>query len=481
MDKFVSIHLDRTEDKPLYVQIYEVIAMMIEGKKLAPGEKLPPIRRLCSALDVNSVTVVKAYKLLEEKDYVISKVGSGTYVKPEVAIPDKSSYTPPTDGSSTTHPFDFVGTSASPDFFPVQEFKRVLNEVLDRDQGRAFAYQEFMGYTPLRESIRDFILKDYGIKGSIDNIQIVSGAQQGIDIIAKAFLGFQDTVFVESPTYTGAINAFKSHGAKIVEIPMEYDGVNIERFKTMLKAKTPKLFFTMPNFHNPTGYSYSDEKKKELLALSEEYDFLIIEDDHTNDLFYEKRPSPLKSLDKHDRVFYIKSFSKPFMPGIRLAFILSPKDFVEKISYAKYSTDIFSSGLFQRAMDLFIRRNFWHQNVEKTRKIFARRRDFMYKALEKYMPPDIRYRLPDGGLFFWLSLPEGFYSMNLYNEAVKEGVLIVPGDMFFPDRQPSPHFRLSFSEMGEVSLEKGIKLLSKIIKNHMENYTLPTMGPRPVF
>jgi len=491
LDKFVPIHLNRSDEKPLYAQIYDAIAGMIDHNKLSPGEKLPPIRRLCSALDVNSVTVVKAYKLLEENDYVISKIGSGTYVKPDAIINgnidssnkvEKESFTEMPPGEQKIkkcYPFDFVGTSY-PDFFPVKEFKAVINEVLDRDGGYAFGYQEYMGYTPLREAIRDFILKGYDIKASIDNIQIVSGAQQGIDIIAKAFLDFQDIVFVESPTYTGAINAFKSHGAKIVEIPMEDDGVDIDKLKTMLKAKIPKLFFTMPNFHNPTGCSYSDEKKKELLALSMEYDFLIVEDDHTNDLFYDKRPLPLKSMDLNDRVFYIKSFSKPFMPGIRLAFILSSESFAEKVSYAKYATDIFSSGLFQRAMDLFIRRNYWQQNMHKIREIFSVRRDLMDTTLRKCMPPMVKYRCPQGGLFFWLTLPSGFYSMNLYNDALKRGILIVPGDMFYPDRRPVPHFRLSFSDMDEHTIQEGIRILSEVVSKHIERFSTPGMGPRPI-
>ena len=497
MDRFVSIQLDRSLEKALYIQIYEGILEMIREKQLSPEEKLAPIRGLSSLLDVNSGTVVSAYKLLEERGYVVSRVGSGTYVSPDIIFSDvqdavlvEEYFMDPLEG--VAHPvqspgeglysqaaFDFAGASISPEFFPVEEFKQVLNEVLDRDKGYAFGYQESTGYPPLREAIRDVILTHYGTKASIESIQIVSGAQQGIDIIAKTLLEFQDTVFVESPTYTGAINAFKSHGAKIVEVPMELDGVDISKFKMLLKSK-PKLFYSMPNFHNPTGYCYSKQKRRELLALASEHDFYIVEDDHINDLFYDKRPTLLKSIDEEDRVFYIKSFSKPFMPGIRLAFMLPPEGFSEKVAYAKYATDIFSSGLSQRSMELFLRRGFWEKKVDEIRKTFKLRRDLTEAALKKYLPPGVKFHAPAGGLFFWLSLPEGFYSMNLYNEALKKGVLMVPGDLFFPDRRPSSSFRLSIAEIDPHRIEEGVELLSGLIRSLMESYPTPNAGPRPI-
>lgn len=486
MGIFESIHLDRKASKPLYIQIYEEILNLIKEQKLVPEEKLPPIRRLSSLLNVNSVTVVNAYKLLEEQGYVVSKVGSGTYVNPALIFKnnqnesiniaqtqDKRHTVQQKPAGANTEGaicFDFAGAAISPEFFPVKQFQEVLNEVLERDKGYAFDYQDSMGYTPLREAIKDFILKEYKINAPIEEIQIVSGAQQGIDIIAKALLDFQDTVFVESPTYTGAIDVFKSRGAKIVEIPIEKDGIDIEKLTMMLKNKTPKFFYTMPNYQNPTGYSYSLEKKQELLTLAMKYNFLIVEDDHANDLYYKERPALLKGIDDNGRVLYIKSFSRPFMPGIRLAFIVSSKNLAEKIAYAKYSTDIFSSGLFQRAMDLFFRKSLWNQHVAEVRNIFHKRWEIMNNALKKYLPTDVDYICPNGGLFYWLSLPDNFYSMNLYNEAIKKGVLIVPGDLFYPDRRPSSNFRLSFADTDVKDIDKGIYQLAEIINTLFKNY-----------
>ncbi|HHY05142.1 MAG TPA: PLP-dependent aminotransferase family protein, partial [Thermoanaerobacterales bacterium] len=279
-----------------------------------------------------------------------------------------------------------------------------------------------------------------------------------------------------------AIDAFKSRGAKIVEIPMEEDGINLDIFLTKLKNKPPKLFYTMPNFQNPTGYSYSREKKKELLDLSLKYNFLIIEDDHMNDLYYEEKPVPLKTLDNAGRVLYIKSFSKLFMPGLRLAFILSPREYAKKIADVKYFTDISSSGLTQRAMDLFLRKTLWPKHVKNIRSIFLKKRNAIKESF-KIMPSEVNYTIPNGGLFFWVSLPEGFYSMNLYNEALKHDILIMPGDIFFPEKRPSTGFRMSFAEIAPDDINDGVELLSKIIDEFLDKYRISPIrgtGYRPL-
>lgn len=477
--------MDRKNKKPLYIQLAEKILKLIREGKLNPNEKLPAIRKMASHLDVNSVTVVNAYKLLEDQGLVVSKMGSGTYVNPAEILKRKGAADTPVsqDVSNKEIQFDFATSSISPEFFPVGDFQEVLNEVLERDRGYAFGYQESLGYKPLRKSIVKFIDKEYKICSSIDEIQIVSGAQQGLDILSKALLHFKDTVFVEGPTYPGAINVFKSRGVNIVEIPMENDGVNIDIFVKKIKENPPKLFYTMPNFQNPTGISYSIEKKKRLLDLSSKYNFYIIEDDHVSDLYYNRKPIPLKAMDEKDRVFYVKGFSKLFMPGIRLAFLTLPKGFSEKIAYAKYTSDIFSSGLFQRTMDLFFKKSLWSHHIDEMRKIFKKRWVKFAESLKKNMPPEVQFQIPHGGLHFWLSMPKGFYSVNLYNEAKKRGILIVPGDVFFQNQRPTSSFRLSFAGIDSEDIEESIRTLSSVIEDFLGEYPInpaTDLGYRPI-
>ncbi|TYP57469.1 PLP-dependent aminotransferase family protein [Thermosediminibacter litoriperuensis] len=495
MDSYVSIHLDRSSSKPLYAQVYEGMVRLIREGKLAPGEKLPPIRKLASALHVNTVTIINAYRLLEREGYAVSRVGSGTYVRPAAGAVDEEGLkvqdggtgkTPgpggdsafaagvPQPGGSGSREvdFDFAGASVSPEYFPVEIFKESLNRVLDRDGGYAFAYSESPGYLPFRQSLREYLAREYGIEAPVDSIHVVSGAQQGIDIISKAFLDFGDVVYVESPTYPGAIDAFKSRGARIVEIPMAEDGIDLEDLHSKLRSKPPKLFYTMPNFQNPTGRSYSEQKKKELLALSRKYDFLIVEDDHMNDLYYVEKPVPLKTLDGDGRVFYIKSFSKLFMPGLRLGFIVTPARFSKKIAEVKYFSDIASSGLTQRVLDVILRDGTFYEHVKKIRGLFREKWNLMRQALKKHMHPEVSWTEPQGGLFFWAALPDGCYSMNLYGNALRKRLLILAGDFFYPDRRPSPGFRLSIAQVPADKLEEGIKLLSKTAGELLEEFRI---------
>ncbi|KXG76529.1 2-aminoadipate transaminase [Fervidicola ferrireducens] len=475
MDHFVSIHLDRGSDKPLYIQLYEGIVRLIEEKKLSPGEKLPTIRKLSSLLKVNTVTVVNAYRLLEREGYVVSRVGSGTYVRSAVkSINEGEMREDISEERSSVHqvPYDFAGAFIPPEYFPVEDFKRAINKVLDRDGGYAFSYSESQGYLPFRHSLGKYLAKEYAIEVPVHLIHVVSGAQQGIDIISKALLDFGDVVFVESPTYPGAIDAFKSRGARIVEIPLTQDGPDMDELVARLRLKPPKIFYTMPNFQNPTGYSYSEQKKKELLALSRKYDFLIIEDDHMNDLYYEERPLPLKNLDAEGRVFYIKGFSKLFMPGLRLGFIVAPEPFSKKLQEVKYFSDITSSELAQRALDVMLKDGSFYDHADKMREIFRERWNIALKAMKKHFPAGVYWSKPSGGLFFWITLPDGCYSMNLYGKAIKNGILITPGDFFYPDRRPTTSFRLSIAQIPSEKLEEGIKLLAGCIAELLEEYRI---------
>ncbi len=491
MDKFVSIHLDRSHEPPLYMQIYQGLVKLIENKTLATGEKLPSIRRMASFFNVNTVTVVSAYKQLEDQGYVKSRVGSGTYVR----FPSKKTDSQELKGSEklTGFPeeavesihtrdgnlikFDFAGASISPKYFPVKDFKEVVNEILNRDGGYALEYQESSGYQPLRESIKDFMEMQHNLSVPLEEIQIVSGAQQGIDILAKTFLGYRDVVYVEAPTYPGAVNAFKSRDAHIVEINMQQDGVDLNDFKKNIIKNPPKLFYTMPVFQNPTGHSYSPEKKKELIALSKEYDFYIVEDDHISDLYYDEKPTLLKALDDADKVFYIKSFSKLFLPGLRMAFLWIPQCHFDKTALAKYSSDISSSGFSQRAMDLFLRKSLWSEHVSRLQKIFYEKWQKTRQSLENYMPKSVKFYCPNGGHFFWIELPQGLYSMNLYHETSKKGVSIMPGDLFFMSQRPSEGFRLSIAQISARDIEEGIALLAESIIRLIENPHGVFQGP----
>lgn len=273
MDRYVSIQLDKHSEKPLYIQIYEGLVKLIEDGTVKPGEKLPPIRRMASLFNVNTVTVVNAYKQLEYIRYVESRVGSGTYVcfKPVKCENYENNEDIMGFQEEVIHVkydkpirFDFASASISPRYFPIRHFKQIINEVIERDGGYALEYQESSGFQSLRKSLKSFMQIQHDLTVPFSEIQIVSGAQQGIDILAKAFLNYGDIVYVEAPTYPGAINAFKSRDAKIVEIDILEDGIDMKVLRRKIK-ETPQNFFTPCLFFKiPPAILIASKKRRSL-------------------------------------------------------------------------------------------------------------------------------------------------------------------------------------------------------------------------
>lgn len=473
-----NIILNKSDTLPLYMQLYEEIKALIEQEQLV-DDKLPSIRRLSSLLGINNITVINAYKLLEKEDYIYTVKGSGTFVKNHE---EKEESLLTEDGDmalmlSGIFPFlknsiDFASVSPTPEMFPIELFKESLIDVLDRDGGSAFLYPEVSGFLPLRESISKFLFDNYLIEVDADQILITSGGQQGLDIISKGLMDQGDTVFVENPTYPGAYSAFKSRGAKIIGIPLEEDGIDIDSLEKYAKKYKPKFIYVMPNYQSPTTICYSQQKKESLLRLANKYDFYIIEDDFLTDLtFSDNKKFPLKSLDKKDRVVLIKSFSKIFMPGVRIGFMILPKTIFKTIMKAKHSSDISSSGYLQRAFDLYLRKGYWRNHIEDSREFYKKRYLVMLQELKLLESLGLSFEKPDGGLSLWVKLPPGWDSIHFYEEASKRKLALVPGNVFFIEEDPDLNYiRLSFSAVDEDQIKNGMQIIKEIIsKSNVDN------------
>lgn len=465
----MNISLNKQSSQPLYIQLFEQLKELIQQGILPEDCKLPTIRELSSDLKVNNITVVNAYKLLEDHKLIYKKVGSGSYVLPieenlniNNAVSnedDRQEY----DYNTEEGFIDFATASPDPRLFPMTDFKKAINDVIERDGGNAFMYHDSRGYLPLRSSIADYLSKKEIVVGPED-VYIISGAQQGIDIIAKALLTNGDYVFVESPTYTGAAAVFKSRGARIVEIPLQNDGPDMRELEKMLQIIKPKFMYTMPNFQNPTGCSYSERKKKHLLLLCKKYKLLIVEDDYSGDLSYKEKPAtPLKAYDKTDSVIYIKSFSKIFMPGLRVAFLIIPERIKKIIASAKYMTDISTSGFMQRVLDLYLNRNILDEHIKYMKKEYGLRYIEAVRAVKKYLRGAL-FNQPYGGLNLWIRLPEGIDSSKLYERCKKDMVLITPGTIFLKGKEGEQHIRISFSGVDVPDITKGIVIIGNAIE-----------------
>lgn len=476
LSKFLK--LDKKSEVPLYIQLGDAICSLAEEGLAAPNEKLPPIRKLSRLLDVNNITVVNAYKYLKEKKIAYSIGGSGTYIS-ELAVPGSTLPKGSLFNSQKFHPescssansissvssnkiINFASSSSSPELFPVDEFKTLFNKVLDRDRGNAFGYEQIQGYGPLREEICVYAAQ-YGITASPDKIQIISGAQQGIDLISKAMLSHGDCVIVECPTYYGALGAFLSRGANIIEVDMDKDGMNMNRLLALIKAYKPKIVYTMPYFQTPTCYSMSMEKKRILLEYAQKYDFYIIEEDNQSDFNFSKVGiTPLKALDYKNKVIYVKSFSKLLMPGLRLGFMILPRTVLERVLTAKYTSDIETSGFIQRAFQLYLNSDSWCKHISKMFDLYKKRYRKMKFAVGKYLKGRFEYEIPLGGSNFWLKITKDIKSNDFCEILAHEGVIVQPGSMFSLNSDDLSYIRLSFANVDEDSIEEGIKRLGSI-------------------
>lgn len=463
MKKHYPIVIDKNNPEPLYNQVYQGIKTLIENGALGENEKLPSIRDLSKSLGVNNVTIVNAYRILEQEGLVYSKIGSGTFVSSKEKENDIETYEIKEERKTQDGLIDLSNSMPNPSYFPVNEFKSVINEVLDRDGGYAFTYQEPKGYMPLRDSLVNYS-REMGIDANVEDIQILSGAQQGIDVISKTLLKFGDNVVVESPTYAGAVAVFRSRGANIIEVPITPDGINLNILESVVSKNKIKLIYIMTNFQNPTGYTYSEDTKLGLLYLANKYGFYIIEDDYMSELrFYGERTLPIKALDKTNRVIYLKSFSKIFMPGIRLGYIISPQKITVDIQSVKYSTDISTSGFIQRAFDLYFRKRMWHNHINRLVDIYRKRYDFLVEYMEQ-RASFINFYRPDGGIHIWCdsNMDSAIFSSMLRDE----GILIAPGSAFYIDEVKTNSFRISFTTASNEELKFAIDKMDEVYKRY---------------
>ncbi len=457
----------KDDDIPKYIQVANYIKSLIDKRKIKEGDKLPTIRELSKKLGVNNVTIVSAYNKLKSEGYAYQKVGSGSYAKrKEVASNFRKEYSNALKKISMgdlTDVIDFTGETTGEVLFPIDDLKGIINEVLERDGANALLSDNRNGYTNLIYTINKVFWNN---KLNNEDIIIISGAQQGIDIASKGILNINDNIIVEKPTYVGALSVFKWRKVNLFEVPIDEDGIKLNKFEKILQKNEIKCFYTMSYFQNPTGVSYSIEKKKRILDLAEIYDFYIIEDDYLSELIYENSLEyvPFKWLDKNDRVIYIKSFSKIFLPGIRLGYLVAPEVFSETLQNSKHNTDITTSSLMQRALELYISSNKWKKNIKNLNDEYIKRYTHLKTILDSEFKDMLTYNDPKGGLNFYITLKDEFKinTKELFIKLKKKNVYITPGAMFFTSQNDGQDsFRIAFYQTDKEKIEKGMKILKE--------------------
>ncbi len=465
--KIVSIQFI-DDGQPKYLQLFNFIKEWISQGEMKPGERLPAIRNLALQLGVNTSTVVNAYKQLESNSYITAKKGSGYFVSATKSGTQDTNFSGDPGLYKDASVINFANATPHPSIFPIESFKACINEVLERDKGFAFGYDESNGYRPLRQSILAYFSREYSI--SVENesfLQIVSGAQQGIDIIGKSLLNPGDYVITETPTYDGAIAAFKSRGARIISVNMEKDGIDMEELEKKVRICKPKLVYVMTRYQNPTTVCYSQQKLERLMLMAKENNFYIVEDDSMSELYFEKeKPMALKALDKsNEYVIYLKSFSKILMPGLRVGSMVIPTNLIDDFTKIKHTSDISSSGLIQRSLDLYFRSEKWDEHLHYMKEIYRGRFEFMLAGLDRLGKYGIKYEKPGGGLYFWVKLPRHLSSDSFFKKCSNNGLVFIPSGIFYDNmhKKSDDYIRLSFASAGIDQIREGMAILEKCL------------------
>lgn len=357
----------------------------------------------------------------------------------------------------------FAGGLPHPDSFPHQEIAQAAEHVLSQEGEEALQYSTTEGYWPLREYIAQRYQNNNGLKVDAEEILITNGSQQGLDLTGKVFLDKDDVALVEQPTYLAAIQALGLYEPIIKPIPLKKDGIDAETLKNTLENSPAKLLYTVPNFQNPTGISYSLKKRREVAKIISKNDTVLVEDDPYGEIrFMGDHQPPIKTFLK--KSILLGSFSKIISPGIRLGWIVAQEEFMEKLVTAKQASDLHTNYLAQRIVYRYLTEYDLEKQLYKIREMYRRQRDLMINMIKECFPSGVQFTEPEGGMFLWVTLPLGLSSMDLFDLAIKEDVTFVPGEAFYANNVDKNTLRLNFSNSDEEKIEEGMKRLGKAIK-----------------
>jgi 2-aminoadipate transaminase len=367
----------------------------------------------------------------------------------------------------------FAGGLPAPELFPIVEFAEACREVLETDGAQALQYSVTEGYPPLREWIAGYVAETNHITCSPDEVLIVSGSQQGLDLIGKVLLDPGDAVVIENPAYLGAIQAFDAYQATYLNVATDAHGMLPDDLVRVLRGagRLPKLIYVVPNFANPTGVTLSLRRRNELIAIAREHGIPIFEDDPYGRLRYSGDHIPsIMALAKSDGVVYMSTVSKTIAPGMRVAWLVIPDlELFEKVVPAKQAADLHTSSLTQRAVYHYAKRpNAVEAHVAQMLPVYRRRRDLMLQTLEETMPPGTSWTRPDGGLFLWLSAPDRIDTGALLKHAFEKKVAYVPGAPFWVNRDVRNTMRLNFSNASEDMIVTGITHLGDLLTEALQ-------------
>lgn len=363
----------------------------------------------------------------------------------------------------------FAGGLPAAELFPVSEIANVAHEVVEREGRTILQYGSVVGSLPLREKIAKRMGDKFGTKAVANDIMVVSGSQQGLDLVGKVFLNPGDIVLVESPTYMGMLNAFDQYEVSYVEVPTDDQGVIPEELEKILRmVPRVKLMYVVPDFQNPTGICWTMERRRKFMEIINKYELPVVEDNPYYELRYEGETLPaLKSLDTKGLVMFMGSFSKIFCPGLRLGWVCADQEIIDKLISVKQASVLLTSNLDISVADEYIATYDLDGHVEDIKKLYRHRRDLIIKCMKEKFPKDVKWTHPEGGLFLWLTFPENISAFEVFRSCLNKKVCAVPGDCFYPYHKTDRSLRVNYSCLPDEKIIEGIDRMAQAIKEVM--------------
>jgi DNA-binding transcriptional MocR family regulator len=493
-----SLCLSPTTSVPLYLQLANSLASRILESAIPVGAKLPPERELARLLGISRTTAINAYRILEKRGLITTKVGSGTYIK------EFSTSNPETEPIlweqlftaqhqsplssllrtlvATPTAYNTISLAAGmpdPSLYPLNLLESALNGKRHPLDPVDLGYIPTEGYFPFRRSIAAW-QQQQGIQASPDNILVVSGSQQGLYLTIKAFIEPRDYVIVESPTYLGAIQILESAGARILCLP-NAKNLDLALLEDYLVRYRPKLFYTIPTFQNPTGRVMPLQTRRDIIRLAARHRLVIVEDDPYSQLFYGQQPPPsLKQLDNYGGVIYLGTFSKMLIPGLRTGWVTAAPPVINRLAQEKQYVDLHSNNLSQRILHICLEDNLLSEHLKMVRPEYKQRRDAMINAARRYCSAHLDFSVPEGGFFLWCQLTSQNSASVLLHRAAAAGVSFVPGEAFYPNRSVSNELRLCFATHNEERLVEGMRLLGRVLAASADYAPQTELADRPI-
>ena len=367
----------------------------------------------------------------------------------------------------------FAGGLPSREFFPIEDLRKINEQIFDEEGGEAIQYAASDGYDPLRKYLVEF-MKRYQVTGiDYKNILITSGAQQGLSYLAKGLITPGSVVVVENPSYPGALDTFRAYGARTVGVNMDDDGMRMDDLEKILQENQGNVpfIYTIADFQNPTGRTLSVERRKQLVELAEKYDTFVVEDGPYSLISFDGTVMPaIKSFDKYDRVIYSGSTSKTIAPGLRIGWLIADHESITKLVYLKMRDDLQVNNMAQRQVYHYMQDCDFDGHLNTVIEVYRRRRDLMIKCIQESFPDGTRIVVPNGGLFIWLELPEGVNTLEMFDYVFQKNIAYVPGGFFSPDGSGWNTMRLNFSTSSEEKIAQYIPILGQMISQYLEDH-----------